>query len=158
VPFALKGTGSPFRDIAGRNPPMPKRNASLYPPAVQSLIAEKSAVLSKAQAFAELGMEDMARTLWASAAGQEERLAPLLESLGHQLEAAVHRISAAGCYRRAGDLTAAANLYRAALAGPLLDHTRQEVEQRLAECLAEISRVTLQPASRRRRQRPRAKA
>src|SRR6266550_3979347 len=103
--------------------PMPKRNVSLYPAPVQELIAEKSAVLSKAQAFAELGMEDMARTLWASAAGHEERLAPLLEALGLDLEAAVHRISAAGCYRRAGNLSAAVNLYRGALAGPLLEHT-----------------------------------
>ncbi len=105
---------------------MPKRSASLYPPAVELLIAEKSAVLSKAQAMAELGMGDMARTLWASAAGQEERLAPVLEALGHELEAAVHRISAAGCYRRAGDVTAAVNLYRGALAGPLLAHTRRK--------------------------------
>ncbi len=45
---------------------MAKRKASLYPPAVVDWIAEKSAVLSKAQAFAELGMADMARTLWAS--------------------------------------------------------------------------------------------
>jgi hypothetical protein len=44
-------------------------------------------------------------------------------------------ISAAGCHRRAGDVTAAVNLYRAAPAGPLLEHTRQEVTQQLAECL-----------------------
>jgi hypothetical protein len=137
---------------------MPKRNASLYPAPVQDLIAEKSAVLSKAQAFAELGLEDMARTLWASAAGQEERLAPLLEALGLDLEAAVHRISGAGCYRRAGALTAAVNLYRGALAGPLLEHTRQEVTRQLAECLAEISRVTFRSAPRGRREQPRAKA
>ena len=137
---------------------MAKRNASLYPPPVQALIAEKSAVLSKAQAFAELGMGDMARTLWATAAGHEEKLAPLLEALGHDLEAAVHRISGAGCYRRAGDLTAAVNLYRGALAGPLLEHTRQEVVQHLAECLAEISRATFRPAARHRPKQPRAKA
>jgi hypothetical protein len=122
------------------------------------LIAEKSAVLSKAQAFAELGMEDMAHTLWASAAVHEERLAPLLEALGHDLEAAVHRISGAGCYRRAGDLTAAVNLYRGALAGPLLEHTRQEVQQQLAECLAEISRATFRFPARRRPAQSRTKA
>jgi hypothetical protein len=137
---------------------MPKRNASLYPAPVQEMIAEKSAVLSKAQAFAELGMEDMARTLWASAAGHEERLAPLLEALGLDLEAAVHRISAAGCYRRAGDLSAAVNLYRGALAGPLLEHTRQEVVQQLAECLAEISRATFRATTRRRQRQPRTRA
>lgn len=136
---------------------MPKRKAGLYPPLVQDLIAEKSAVLSQAQAFAELGMADMARTLWVSAAEQEARLAPLLDSLGHDLEAAVHRVSAAGCYRRAGDWTAAVNLYRAALAGPLLEHTRVEVEQQLAECLAELARSTFHRAGRRRPERARTK-
>ncbi len=125
---------------------MPKRKAGLYPPPIQELIEQKSAVLSKAQAFTELGLEDMAAALWATAAQYEARLAPLLESLGRDLEAAVHRISGAGCARRAGDWTGAANLYRAALAGPLLKHTRQEVEQQLSACLAEISRSTLRPA------------
>ncbi len=128
---------------------MARRNESLYPPPVLELIAEKSAVLSKAQAVAEMGMADMARTLWASAAACEVRLAPLLEAAGHDLEAAVHRISAAGCYRRAGDLTGAINLFRGALAGPLLEHTRQEVEQQLAECLAELARTTFPPTRRR---------
>ncbi len=137
---------------------MPKHKASLYPQPVQDLIAEKSAVLSKAQAFAELGMGDMAHTLWESAAGLEERLAPLLEALGQELEAAVHRISAASCYRRAGDLTAAVNFYRGALAGPLLEHTRQKVEQELEACLAEISHATFRATPRRRREQPRAKA
>jgi hypothetical protein len=136
---------------------MPRRNASLYPAALQKLIAEKSAVLSKAQAFAELGMGEMSRTLWTTAAGHEERLAPLFEAIGQDLEAAVHRISAAGCYRRAGDMTAAVNLYRGALAGPLLKHTRQEVEEQLVECLTEISRATFPSASRSNRQQPRAK-
>jgi hypothetical protein len=121
---------------------MPKHKDSLYPPPVLELISEKSAVLSKAQAFAEMGMADMARTLWESAAACEVRLAPLLEAAGHELEAAVHRISAAGCYRRAGNLTGAINLFRGALAGPLLEHTRREVEQHLAECLDELARAT----------------
>jgi hypothetical protein len=136
---------------------MPRRNG-LYPAAVQDLIAEKSAALSKAQAFAELGMEDMARTLWSTAAGHEERLAPLLEALGLDLEAAVHRVSAAGCYRRAGELTAAVNFYRGALAGPLLEQTRHEVEQQLAECLAEIAHATFPARATPLRQRPRMKA
>jgi hypothetical protein len=136
---------------------MPKRKATLYPPPVQDLIAEKSAVLSKAQAFADMGMADMAGTLWMSAAEYEARLAPLLESLGHDLEAAVHRISGAGCSRRGGDLTGAINLYRGALAGPLLKHTRHEVEKHLAECLAELSRCTFRSTSRRRSEPARPK-
>ncbi len=128
---------------------MAKRNRGLYPRPVMDLIAEKSAVLSKAQAFADMGLPEAAGSLWVLAASYEERLAPLLESLGHDLEAAVHRLSAAGCYRRAGDLARAANLYRGALAGPLLDPTRTEAQQLLADCLAELARVTLGPGRRR---------
>jgi hypothetical protein len=117
------------------------------------LIAEKSAVLSKAQAFADMGLPEAAGPLWTLAASHEERLAPLLEALGHEREAAVHRLSAAGCYRRAGDLARAANHYRSALAGPLLEHTRSEAEQALRDCLAELSRSTLGPPGRRLRRR-----
>jgi hypothetical protein len=114
---------------------------------VQDLIAEKSAVLSKAQAFAERGMSETAGPLWLSAASYEERVAPLLEALGHDLEAALHRASAAGCCRGAGDPARAANLDRAALAGPLLDTTRKEIEQLLAECVQEVARSVLPPAT-----------
>jgi hypothetical protein len=126
---------------------MAKRKASLYPASVQQLIEEKSAVLSKAKAFAALGMAEMARTLWALAAEQEARLAPMLESVGHDLEAAVHRISGANCSRHAGDLIGAVNLYRGAVAGPLLNHTRRDVEQQLAECLVDLSRTTVSSVS-----------
>ncbi|MBI1927931.1 hypothetical protein HYR99_27280 [Candidatus Poribacteria bacterium] len=70
----------------------------------------------------------------------EERIAPLLDILGRELEGAVHRISAASCYQKAGDLSRAVNLYRAALAGPLHDDTRQEVEKMLNDCLAQLAR------------------
>lgn len=133
---------------------MPKRKTRLYPPRLQELIAAKSAVLSKAQAFAALGMADMARTLWLSAAEHEARLAPLLEAVGKDLEAALHRLSGASCYRRAGDLEAAVNLFRGALAGPLLPHTRAEATQHLADCLAELSRSAFRPDARRSERAP----
>jgi hypothetical protein len=103
-------------------------------------MAEKSFILSKAQAFAAMGMGEAAGPLWASAAAQEERLAPLLEALGRHLEAAVHRISAASCFLKAKEVSRAANLYRAALAGPLREETRRDVEAMLAECLAALMR------------------
>jgi hypothetical protein len=101
-------------------------------------MAEKSAVLSKAQALATMGMTETAQPLWAAAASLEERIAPLLDADGEDLEAAVHRISAASCYEKAGDPSRAINLYRAALAGPLRAVTRQEVEGMLAACLARL--------------------
>jgi hypothetical protein len=103
---------------------------------VDELMAEKSAVLSQVQALATMGMAQTAQPLWASAGSLEGRIAPLLDAQGDDLEAAVHRISAASCYEKAGDLSRATNLFRAALGGPLREVTRREVERMLAACLA----------------------
>jgi hypothetical protein len=116
----------------------PKRSIGL----VEELLAEKSAVLSKAQALTTMGMAQTPQPLWAAAA-LEERIAPLLDAQGDDLEAAVHRISAASCYEKAGDPSRAANLYRAALAGPLGAVTRREVEGMLAACLARLKAASV---------------
>ena len=100
---------------------------------------QKSEILSKAQALWEFGMTETAQPLWLSAANYEEYMAPILDALGRELEGAVHRISAASCYEKAGDPSKAVNLYRAALAGPLRDDTRQEVENMLSACLAALN-------------------
>ena len=117
---------------------MAKAKGRPYPQPVVDLLAEKTAVLSKAQALVAMGMPETALALWATAASYEERLAPLLETLGRDREAAVHRISAASCYQKAGDPSRAANLYRAALAGPLRSATRRDVRRMLAECLSQL--------------------
>jgi hypothetical protein len=101
-------------------------------------MAESSAVLSKAQALTTMGMGQTAQPLWASAASLQERIAPLLDADGDALEAAVHRMSAASCYEKAGDPSRAVNLYQAALAGPLREVTRKEVQGMLAACLARL--------------------
>lgn len=118
---------------------MAKPKTRPYPQPIVDLMAEKTAVLSKARALAELGMPETALSLWAAAASYEERLAPLLEALGREREAAMHRVSAASCYQKAGEFSRAANLYRPALAGPLRDDARQEVQRMLADCLAELT-------------------
>jgi hypothetical protein len=102
---------------------------------LEDWMAKKSAVLSKAQALTTMGLPETAQPLWASAAVYEERIASLLDAHEESLEAAVHRISAASCYQKAGDPSRAASLYRAALAGPLRAVTRKEVEQMVAQCL-----------------------
>lgn len=124
---------------------MARKKPEPYPQTVMALLSEKSAVLLKAHTFAEMGLAEAAGPLWTIAAGYEERIAPLLEGLGQELEAAVHRISAGSCYQKAGDLSRAANLYRAALAGPLLDVTRREVSRFLADCLKQLTRSVLGP-------------
>ena len=102
---------------------------------IDELLAKKSAILSKAQALATMGLVETAQLLWETAASYEERIASLLDAHGEGLEAAVHRISAASCYQKAGDPSRATNLYRAALAGPLRAATRKDVEAMLKECL-----------------------
>jgi hypothetical protein len=114
---------------------MGKGKAKTSPRQVEELLAKKTGILSKAQALTTIGLAETAQTLWASAASYEERIAALLDAHGDGLEAAVHRISAASCYQKAGDPSRATNLYRAALAGPLREVTRHEVEAMLTECL-----------------------
>lgn len=137
---------------------MAKAKGKRYPQTILDLLAEKTAVLSKAQALVDMGMPETALPLWASAAAYEERLAPLLEKLGNDGEAAVHRISAASCYQKAGDLSRAVNLYRAALAGPLRATTRRDVQRLLADCLSQLTDVAIESALRRASRKASAKS
>lgn len=106
-----------------------------YTKTLKETMLRKSEILSKAQAFWEIGMTETAQPLWLSAATYEEHIAPMLDALGRELEGAVHRISAASCYEKAGEPSRAVNLYRAALSGPLREDTREEVENMLSACL-----------------------
>jgi hypothetical protein len=87
-------------------------------------------------------LAETAEPVWTTAAACEERIAPLLEILGRESEAALHRISAAGCYERCGDPSRAANLYRAALAGPITDAAKEDVQKRLSACFKRLQRDT----------------
>jgi hypothetical protein len=111
-----------------------------YTRQVKQLLVEKSRLLSKAEAFDAMSLRQTAQPLWATVAACEERLAPLLELLGRESEAALHRISSASCHERAGEPGRAANLYRAALAGPLTDAGRKDVEKKLNACLKQLRR------------------
>jgi hypothetical protein len=119
---------------------MPKTKVRPYPQSLLKRMAETSGLILKARTLVALGMPDLAPTAWLAAAAGEEQVAPRLETLDRDQEAAIHRLSAASCYEHAGELARAINLYRAALAGPLLEHTRKETEQLLAACLARFAR------------------
>lgn len=119
---------------------MNKLKVQPYTNVVKDMMSKKSYILSKAQALSEVGMLETTQPLFLSAAAYEERIAPLLDTLGRELEAAVHRISAASCYQKAGYLHRAVNLYRAALSGPLRDDTRSEVLKMLNDCLDQLLR------------------
>jgi hypothetical protein len=128
---------------------MVKAKAKPYPASLRELMASKTAILLKARTFADMGMAETAQPMWAVAASCEERIAPLLDVLGRDLEAAASRISAASCYQKGGDLSRAANLYQAALAAPLRPNTRRDVEAMLAACLDALGRTALNGPSRR---------
>lgn len=120
-----------------------------YPPSLLELMASKTALLMRARTFADMGMAETAQPMWTTAASCEERIAPLLDALGRNLEAAASRISAASCYQKGGDPGRAVNLYQAALAAPLRPNTRRDVEAMLAGCLDELSRTDLVGSPRR---------
>jgi hypothetical protein len=92
---------------------MAEYKAKPYSDRLKEMMAEKSRLLSRAETLAEMGLPETAQSLWASVASHEERIAPLLEVIGRDAEAALHRVSAASCYERTGELSRAANLYRA---------------------------------------------
>ena len=118
---------------------MSKSKEKPYGPALAKLMSEKTKVLSQAQAFAQMGLAQTAQPLWQMAGSLEERIAPHLDAIGRNREAALHRISGATCYRNAGEFSMATNLFQAALAGPLTDASRADVAQLLGECLGELT-------------------
>ena len=119
---------------------MPNPKTKPYTKKLKETMHRKSEILSKAQALWEVGMTETAQPLWLTAANYEEHIAPMLDAVGRELEGAIHRISAASCYEKAGDPSRAVNLYRAALSGPLREDTRQEVEDMLSACLVALNR------------------
>lgn len=119
---------------------MPKTNVKTYSQSLLDLMGETSGSIMKAHALAAMGMPELAQSAWLFAAVREEQVAPLLEMLSRDREAAVHRISAASCSQSAGELGKAINLYRAALAGPLLERTREETQHKIGACLAQLAR------------------
>ncbi len=119
---------------------MPKAKSRPYPHALLQWMAETSGMIMKARALVAMGMPELAQPAWMAAAAGEEQVAPRLETVERDQEAAIHRISAASCYQHAGEVAKAINLYRAALAGPLPENTQKETEQLLVACLAQLAR------------------
>ena len=118
-----------------------------YTKTLKETMHRKSEILSKAQALWEVDMKETAQPLWLSVATYEEHIAPMLDALGRELEGAIHRISAASCYEKAGDPSRAVNLYRAALSGPLRDDTREEVKSMLSAYLVVLNRQPVKNGS-----------
>ncbi len=125
--------------MTAKNKHMHNPKTEPYTKKLKETMHRKSEILSKAQALWEVGMTETAQPLWLTAANYEEHIAPMLDAVGCELEGAIHRISAASCYEKAGDASRAVNLYRAALSGPLREDTRQEVKNMLRACLVTLN-------------------
>jgi hypothetical protein len=104
------------------------------------MLGEASWLLSHAQALADYGRREEAAAELARAALCEEQVACLLEADGQELEAAVHRVSAASCYEQLGQYARAVTLLRAALSAELRPSYRAEIERQRDRCLKQAGK------------------
>ncbi len=118
-------------------------------PWLEKALQGTSRQILHAMAVAALESPRQADMEWERAADAEERVACLLEAEGHELEAAVHRVSAASCYAKVGHYPHAVTLLKAALSFPLRDAYRREVEKLLKQWLPKAKRLLRQQARRR---------
>ncbi len=120
---------------------------------IDKLLSETSWLLSHAQALSDYGRAEEAAAELLRAAACEEQVACLLEADGQELEASIHRMSAASCYQKLNQYTRAVTLLRAALSGPLPTNYQACVEQQLANCLLQ-AKQQLKQVSRRTARKP----
>jgi hypothetical protein len=79
---------------------------------LEQMLDEACWLLSHAQALEDYGRADEAAAEWARAASCEEQVACLLDADGQELEAAIHRVSAAWCCKKLGQPVRGATLLR----------------------------------------------
>ena len=107
---------------------------------LEEMLSKTSWLVSHAMALADQGRTKEAAAEWLRAARREEQVACLLEAEGHDLEAAVHHVSAASCYARADHYVHAVAPLRSALSFPLRPTYRREIEKLLQDWLPKAKR------------------
>jgi len=108
------------------------------PNPLQEAIRDASRHVSNAMSLVVFAAKEEVDAAWHQAAVKEELAAYLLEAEGKELEAAVHRISAASCYEDIGDYARAITLLRAALSVKLRPVYRIKIENQLKDCLKKV--------------------
>jgi hypothetical protein len=103
---------------------------------LDALRSETSGRILRAMALVAQDAIVEAEVEWLHAAAGEEQVACLLEAEGHDLEAAVHRVSAASCFARVQQYSHAVTQLRAALSFSLRPKYRQEIEGLLKKWLS----------------------
>jgi tetratricopeptide (TPR) repeat protein len=119
---------------------MPRPKVKRSSAVVENMLDEASWLLSHAQALTDYGRSEEARAELARAAACEEQLASLLEADAQELDAAIHRVSAASCHEKLGQYGRAVTLLRAALSAELPDEFRARADQQRVRCLAQVHR------------------
>src|SRR5436309_9093402 len=101
------------------------------PALIDQMLGEASWLLSHAQALNDYGRQQETAAELVRAAACEEQVACLLDADTQELEAAIHRVSAASCCEKLRQYTRAVTLLRAAFTAPLHDDYLARVEQQL---------------------------
>jgi hypothetical protein len=83
---------------------------------LERLLSQASRLISHAESLMDRGEAAASGVEWRFAAEIEEEVAGLLEISGDEVEAAIHRVSAASCYRQIGEHFRAMTLLHAATA------------------------------------------
>lgn len=107
---------------------------------LDKMLDEASWSVSHAMGLKAVARVEEAEAEWRRAAAREEQAVTQLEAEGLELEAAVHRISAASCYEEIRDYARAITLLRAALSVDLRPAYRATIEKQLKDCLKKVRR------------------
>ena len=105
---------------------------------LEAMLCETSRTVSHAMGLKAIGQKGEADAAWLNAAAREEQVAFQLEAEGLELEAAVHRISAASCLEEIREFPRAITLLRAALSVELRPAYRLTIEKQLKDCLKQV--------------------
>lgn len=129
---------------------MPRSKNGTKSKLLQEILGDASWHVSHAMGLAGFAPRRDVATAWLQAASKEEQAAFMLEAEGRELEAAVHRISAASCLEEVEEYQRALTLLHAALSVDLRPEYRVRIEKQLKDCLGK-ARSQLRRQSRKKR-------
>jgi hypothetical protein len=136
---------------------MPRSKGKPSAALIDRMLGEASWLLSHAHALGDYQRYEEAAAELTRAANCEEQAASLLDADGQELEAAIHRVSAASCWEKLGQYTRAVTLFKAAPVAPLHDNYRARVQKLLTDCLTKATKELSRAARRKaRKQSPAA--
>jgi tetratricopeptide (TPR) repeat protein len=113
-----------------------------YPEEVQRLIARKSGLILDARALQDMRKFDEARARFLKAAEIEEQITAILDKANEHEDATLNLVSAASCYKMAGNYTKALALFQEAM---VRDAMPKEIRKKI-KILSKQLRKDFEPA------------